>query len=438
MAIDYAKLFAPIGEYVQRVNDYETYMSDIDTDFAEIKADLDTAGRDDVLEGEFTEFEASKGVILSWIQRMGGKIEQLLTNKEAVLDELVTGSASSLGEIWDRFYRQMVADAESITANTVTVGSVTGVKVNTDAGTVVVDKYLDGVSAPTFNGFPVPSYSGIASQLTIGETQRVTCISDSFSGGSDEGAEQFSWVGGATYGEPYGTQSYGSGDGPTLTALQGSSVLPSCDFETFTGDVPDGWTLDTGTATTHVQDETTIVAHGSASLKLIGNGVLATIQLSQDATGLTPMARYCVAFYCRKATSATGTLEIKLEGTGYSAGTEKISFDVSTLSTSAWTLKTAFISVPAELPSDLKLVIELSGTPNNAIYVDWGGIVQCSYLNGVTAVVVAGTDKFVQGDSYTYDVSNSENGVFQTAFAKLFGLQLPSSGSPTRADSLCT
>lgn len=438
MAIDYANLFAPIGEYVQRVNDYETYMSDIDTDFSEVEADLDTAGRSDVLENEFTEFEAAKGMISGWIRRMGTKIIQLLTNKEAVLDELVVGSATSLPQIWDRLYRQMVADSESVTANTVTVGSVTEDKENTDAGTVVVDKYLDGVSAPTFNGFAVPSYSGVASQLTIGETQRVTCISDSFSGGVSEGSERFSWLGGASYADPYGTQAYGSGNGPTLTAIQGASVFSGCDFEAFTSDVPDGWTLDTGTATTHVQDEGTIVAHGSTSLKLIGDGALAAIQLSQDATGLTPLARYCVAFWCRKATSATGTLEIKLEGTGYSAGSEKISFDVSTLSTSAWTLKTAFISVPAEIPADLKLVIELSGTPNNAIYVDWGGVAQCSYLNGVTAVPVAGTEKFVKEDSYLFDVSNNENGVFQTAFAKLFGLQLPSSGSPSRADSLCT
>lgn len=438
MAIDYANLFAPIGEYVQRINDYRAYMSDIDTDFSEIKADLNTAGRDDVLENEFTEFEAAKGVISSWIGRMGVKIQQLLTNKEAVLDELVTGSGNSLPQIWDLFYKQMIADSESVTANTVTVGSVTGVKVNTDAGTVVVDKYLDGVSSPSFGGFPVPNYSGIASQLTIDETQRVTCVSDSFSGGSAEGSERFSWVGGATYGDPYGTQAYGSGDGPSLTPVQGSSVFEYCDFEAFTSDVPDGWTLDTGTATTHVQDEGTIVAHGTLSLKLIGDGALAAIQLSQDATGLTPLARYCVAFYCRKATSATGTLEIKLEGTGYSAGSEKISFDVSTLSTSAWTLKHAFISVPAEIPSDLKLVIELSGTPANAIYIDWGGFAQCSYLNGVTAMVIAGTDKFVVGDTFTFDVSNNYNGVFQTAFAKSFGLQLPSSGSPTRADSLCT
>jgi hypothetical protein len=60
------------------------------------------------------------------------------------------------------------------------------------------------------------------------------------------------------------------------------------------------------------------------------------------------------------------------------------------------------------------------------------------YHGGVAAAVVPGSSRFAAGDRFTFTVSNDAAGVFQEAFRKNYGVQLPSSGAPTIADALAT
>jgi hypothetical protein len=87
----------------------------------------------------------------------------------------------------------------------------------------------------------------------------------------------------------------------------------------------------------------------------------------------------------------------------------------------------------------MKLVIKWTGTPSaHNIFIDGGGVAPVTYHNGVNFMVYAGTDKFIRNDRFSLTVSNDNNGVFQTFFRKTYGMQLPSTGSPTNADTLAT
>jgi hypothetical protein len=98
-----------------------------------------------------------------------------------------------------------------------------------------------------------------------------------------------------------------------------------------------------------------------------------------------------------------------------------------------------WIVMPQEIPDDFELVIKWTGTPSaHSLYVNGGGFKEATYFNGHAAMMVAGDEPLIRGDSFTYTVTNDYAGVFQTAFAKLFGVQLPSDATPTQADSLAT
>lgn len=133
-----------------------------------------------------------------------------------------------------------------------------------------------------------------------------------------------------------------------------------------------------------------------------------------------------------------GTLTIQFEGTGYSASSgEKISSTVSSLGAS-YQLHHFFVTMPALIPSDFRLVIRWDGgTPSTGekVYVDDIGLGAVNYGGGIGIVAVRNGSPFVRDDRYELTVTNTE-GVFQAFFRRVFGVQLPSSGSPSIADAL--
>lgn len=446
MAISYANLFAAIGEYIQRTNDYVALYADIDTDFSEIKSDLQSGNFSDVLEGELTRFDTMKTQLLGWIGQNTLKTAALLTHRVNVLQELNLPVGTDFNSVMQALIWDMLTTSNSVDASTVTNGAVTATKNNTNAGVVVLGKGLDGVSSPMSGYQASRHYWGVDSELAAAtDDMFCICMTDKDNGGSAD-SERFQIGGGPvqSFGR-FSWETYGSGNGPSIYPVQSQSIISNFSFDTFTvTDTPDDWTVDSGTVTTHIKNSADVYKSGGAALQFLGDGAQATIQVSQTPTW-TAGRRYCVAVYVKgEAGIAAGTLTIQLEGTGYTAGaSEKITMNASALAAAtSYGLQYFFVNIPMEIPSDLKLVIKVTGTLTNAksVRFDFGGMAPVVYHNGIHVSVISGSEYFVLGDKFTWTTTNDEAGIVQTYFGKAHKFQLPSNaaGAETILDTVAT
>ena len=195
------------------------------------------------------------------------------------------------------------------------------------------------------------------------------------------------------------------------------------------------------------------VYRGTKSLVFIGNGT-ATLQISQAIaeTNLEPYRRYCVLAQVGKsgmAAIAAGTLTIQFEGTGYTpTASEKIELNAAALAAlggtnidhDSYTIQSFYINMPADIPSDLKLVVKVTGTltTDARVLIDNMAFGPVTYFAGSHVVLSSGPDKWLVGDKISWTVANNDAGVIQSFFRKAYGLQLPSHASPTIADALAT
>lgn len=445
MAVNYTDLFENVGEFVERVNYFTTIYTTLDSHYGEIKTELEGNGREDVLEGLFSQFVGFKGNVQGWVEAMVTKTTELLTERDTVLDELPeVGNSQDIGTVLGLLIRDMNDNAVTVDRSTVTISAVTEDKQNADAGTAIAGKVLDGMSQPHL-GFPAnPEYLGQNSELAAtSDIITLACVTDNSTDNVGEGNETFRLTGGPFPGSRFSYESIGSGDGPTCNPLQGYSLLGNLDFENFTSDVPDDWTLDAGTATTHVMDDAAAPVHGDTNLKLTGDAAQASIQLSQDvAGGVSPRTRYAVGFWLKgQAGTSAGTLTIQFEGTDYTAGaSEKISLNAAALAAmTTWTWNSFHVNMPAEMPDDMELVIKWTGTPSaHSVRLDWGGFGPVTWFDGCHFFVYSGTDPFLRGDRFRFTITNDDAGVFQKFFRDAYGVQLPSSGTPSLADTLAS
>jgi hypothetical protein len=496
----------------------------------------------------------------------------------------IAGTNISLANTSGTIYQTSVSMTanESVTASVVTLGSATTTATTSgrSLGTVATGAVLDGFSSPVSGSIINPYWSGANSQLAnTSETMTLICTDDSETGGATAGETESFQLEGNSFNPNYHWDAAGSGVGPTISPLQGETYLSNTNFEDFTSNAPDNWTVDSGTAGTHIDDGDTTEAAGSAtftfgdtefddvndgtitlidavgtsktytikndysasassqefnagadataaaanfkqivessdghngtitvvassgqvtmtqatsgkngyttistaasfdntcdvnppdaftgignevyrgskSLVFIGDGAQATIQVSQALTEseLDPYRRYCILSQIGKsglAAIGSGTLTIQLEGTGYTAASsEKIELNAAALAAlggtnidyDSYTLQSCYINMPSDIPSDLKLVVKVTGTLTDGarVLIDNMAFGPVTYFGGTHVVLSSGRDKWLAGDKITWTVSNDDAGVIQTFFRKAYGLQLPSSGSPTIAEALAS
>lgn len=455
MPIDYdganAGVFTRVGKLVKHIN---SHLADATTTFpAELKAIADPYEAADLtlqIDGLYGFYEGLKAGTISLRQGLAAFVDRTLLDRDTVLEQLGVLNAS-ISDVLTALHNQMLLDSKTINRSTVTLGSVTAVAGNQGNGTALVTKVLDGFNPPLQGGLAHLKYNGLNSELGVtSETMTLTCTADSNRDGTAEGSEQFAWNGGVSI-QPLDWQTEGSGQGPTLTVANGSRLVTDGDFENWTNtNTPSNWTIDNGTAGTHIFQENGAanLHRGLASLRFAGTGAQATIRVSQTVSPSTLRARRMYNLSVRiKASSvpAAGQITIQFEGTGYTASSsEKIDLAAGSFPTAAFTaagsLFNFFISTPAIIPSDWKLVVQITGTLSSGVnvYFDSLALKEVEYHGGVGAVLVAGSTRWVAGDKLTFTVSNDNAGVFQTFFRRWFKFQLPSSATPNIADSLAT
>lgn len=441
--MNYTHLFTDIGSCIAPFNAFDTlarttisgYLNDIIDAF-------ESHDQQEPLEGAVSEIEGMKSTTDGWKQTLIGIIQRRLVDDSVITDYELSNNA--LTSVLSALITDMRANSALVMESVVTVGSVSANASNNGNGTILLSKVLDGYNGPASGVSPHTDYNGRDSQLAAPSDISVfTCVSDSQRDGATEGYESFSWTGTYNYGSPISYRTEGSGSGPGLSTVHASGLLSNMDFESFTSNAPDSWTIDNGTTGTHIFAESTEYYRGSKCLEFTGNGSQATIGISQAFTigQLAPLRRYCCAFrYKVSSVPGTGTMTVQCKGTGYSASSsEKVSVAPGSLPTS-WTLGYFFVNLPAVIPSDFKLAIEVTGilAASVSLYIDSLGFGPVVYHNGVGAAAVAGSSRFMRGDSLTATITNNQTGVIQDFFRRAFRVQLPASASPTIADSLAT
>lgn len=449
MAFDYdtsnTGVFFRIGKLIKYIN---TRLASATTTLpAELKTIVDPYEAADMtgqIDGIFDDYDAMQQGVTSERNTLAGYVDNTLLDRDTVLEQLAVTNAN-LDEVLPALIRQMITDSESIDASVVTLGTVTANGSNTGNGTLLITKVLDGYNSPLDGGPAIIQYAGLDSQLCVpSETMTIECIADNDRDGLPEGSESFSWKGGITD-ETLGWQTEGSGDGPSLTAAGGVSLLANGTFEDFTDDEPNGWDVLAGTVATHIKETTTQQYRGDAALHFDGDGAQASIKVSQTIPQGQMQSRrgYFVSVRLKaSAASGTGSFTMMFEATGYTAtSTEKVAITAGSMPTS-YALYSFFICTPATLPDDWALTINNAGTPgaSSNVYVDDVFIVPAVYHGGVAAVVIPGATPFAVSDRFTFTVANDAAGTIQEFFRKWYKVQLPSNnaGSETILDSLAT
>jgi hypothetical protein len=238
------------------------------------------------------------------------------------------------------------------------------------------------------------------------------------------------------------------------------SYVQNGSLDAFTANVPDDWTLKSGTtAGTHVAEEGTIVhTTGGKSLKILGNGsTLAGVE--QVLTGLEAKTQLAVIVWVRMSTTpAAGALTVDLhDGTNPindEAGNANSGSIALTGVSTTWLPFTFSFRLPDPLPATIKLRI-FQGTAitntHNA-YVDDVALAvmrqptddaRTPFLQFFDGTVPFSVDDNAADGTGTFKiaVTNDRAGLWQQLFDRLFnmtglGLQLPISGSTTISDSL--
>lgn len=446
MAITYTGsggLMTDIGSVVAQVNMCQYDLEDWDTRYGEIEAALSVGDQAKALQPVLGIVTGIQNTISGVRSQLAQTCDLRLQDFETVV-QILNISSTSTSSILYAMINAMIADSATINGSVVTLGSVTAASGNVGNGTVLVSSTLDGYSPVASSVNPHPAYLGLASQFSVSETETIKVTGDSYASGRTAGQESLVVNGWPSIGSAwvYGTE--GSGTGPAFSTLQSGSILSNMTFESFTTtNTPDNWTILTGTVTTNIARESSVVYRGTYALKFIGTGAAASISVGQSiaATNLNPLRRYCCSFRYR-ASAAEGvagkTFTVEMTGTGYTAGaTEKVTMDGTALPTS-YTLGSFFVNMPSVIPSDMKMVISFTGTPTVTLYIDDFGFAPVTWHNGLGFAAVAGSTNFVNGDSFTVSVENDKAGAFQEFFRKNYKVQLPSKtdGTETILDDL--
>jgi hypothetical protein len=440
-------LFTQLGKLVKQYEQFKEDANDassgLDADRDEILDAFQADDKDVLIDGLVSEYERWKEEYVDRRQSLYEYVVARLLDQRTVLDELGL-SQQSVEEVLSALIADMEDNSQSVKASTVSIGSVTSSAGNAGGGVILVTDELDGATSPgSVNGVPMSAqrlYAGKTTELTApAESFRLQVVSDAFEDGAGEGFEEIEWQGMSTD-QQHGIKEDGTGHVGTIQPLHAvsESYLTNTDMEDFTSDVPDHWTVVSGTAGTHINQATGSFKHGSSSLKFNGDGSLSAIEIQQAiASAVNSNRKYCLSAQLRGVNTVTGTVTVSLEGTGYTPGaSEKISVSASSLG--AFELKHCFVTLPAVVPSDLKVVLRWDGgTPGSseAVYIDDIGFGPVNYGGGVGLVAIRDSGPFVKGDKFQFSVTNTE-GVFQSFFRRAFGVQLPSAPSPTIADSL--
>jgi len=435
MAIDYpGQLFENIGKYVNSLNLFFAFLTDIQTGINDIEGELELKTLNRLAGDMHTVFELFKRDVERWTSDITGEVVIHLTDRDEVLEKLVLTS-SNFNDVIQEMMKDMIAQADDVDAN-VCAGvdpaisgkaSIFGISGET----------LDGVTSPK-KGFPASiHYIDKLSEIVTATNQYVECVS-----APSDGEETFKWIAEEEETLPYRDQSESPGISDTFPFAHKENLLGvEADFEDFTNDNPNGWTVTGGSATTDYAQ------YNIAFRGLLGMVIkLIPITITKPLINLEPGRGYYVLI----KTNSGGVLATDFTNTKGNGNLDsvKITIDGSKLDLTTWTAtRTDTVNDPAvttgwdtawlyfNVPLDAVIdttVLTFLFTPFNGadwFIVDEAVVVPARYYNGFSYALTRGaiTDQPEVGDrSAVLASTNDAAGVWQEFFRKALGYQLPS------------
>ncbi len=356
----------------------------------------------------------------------------------------------------------MDSASSSVDGTTITIGSSAAGSSNIGNGVLILSALASQKYAPDVVDFP-----SVKTELV-----RATCLEDAYTTGISAGRERFKIEGQGSVNHT--DDLWPKGSGITTSSVYaasadteqgstaGSNVLRNSNFESFTTNSPDHWTIVTGSAGSTVDDITTPYT-GTTALKITGDGSTAVkiTQAFNSTSGTSGTIKadtpYTLSFATRRGSGSltAGVLKVYVtDGTSVlnnSDSNRKMEIVVNATSlgafTTAYQLKTLTCMTPVSLPKGAYIVIETS-TPFNTgaeIYIDNLVLAEMHrpIAGGIAMQVIGGSTDFAADDTFTAQVTNNGEGAFNTEFDRFFdmttkGYALPANyaGSETINDSL--
>lgn len=244
-------LFTHLGKLVKFYNQFKSDAVALASDRDEILDAFQASDMDVSIDGLVSAFERWKAEYTSRRGELAAFALQRLRDKDSILDEIGAASIEQ-EEIMRKLLEAMDDDSATVKSSSVTIGSVSIDSDNAGGGKILTTNVLDGATPPgAINGVFFPSqfkYNGVTTELCA-PSQKFTfrVVADSFQDQVPEGSEEIAWDG-TLADEPQGVGEDGSGAIATIQPVHATTAerLDNADFESFTSNVPDDWTLVAG------------------------------------------------------------------------------------------------------------------------------------------------------------------------------------------------
>lgn len=470
MAVTFATLFARLGRLMDFGKAIRTSQTTLRTEYEDTMSNYTDADMD-------------------MVRSLTNNIERRIDEAGSTVKDLVSGGRQTLIEMMDddttvvnfnteqatrELIRQMVAGSQTIdrpsagyvtlpTSNKGTAGSF-----NNGNGVMLANDMmpLQGFTNSVLIFLDWPSIKT--------ETFRSTCIRDATNKNVAEGQETFIVEGQRSINNldedwPKGSSTKGSVvvASPNLDAGRTpmKNVCTNSDFQDFTSNVPDNWTLVTGTAGTHVY------ASGAAgygplstanSLRFVGDGstnpnIKQVLRTTTGTLGeINPDRPYSISAAVKYATAApTASLVITVRdsgGTILNNGTINRKMDLTIASSDIGTNYALFTITgmsPMKIDKGAYLDIRFSTNLANTSQIFVSDVVVAEMKTfekgGLAFQMLGGSTRYSEGDQFTLAATNNSSAgdgelakemerFFQ--IGSMYGLALPSGTSPTIADTV--
>lgn len=234
------------------------------------------------------------------------------------------------------------------------------------------------------------------------------------------------------------------------------NYLTNSDFEDFTANDPDQWTIAVGTAGVSVLKQVGDPYKDLSALEFVGDGaeLTAIYQVfgDEDFTNATLAAKTQYAFNCWLKVSvvpAGGVLRVALvDGSNVvindDFGTANSFTKTLSAATTSYVPFTGVFRTPSIMPDEVRIMISLTTalSTGSSLYIDHAGLTRMVslYSGGPSVALFSGDINALVNDTYIASITNTAGG-FQRLFDRFcnmkgLNLLLPSATSPTISDSL--
>lgn len=462
MAVAYTTLLARLGRLFDFAKTVRTHQGTLRTEFEDTMSDYSDSTRDLVV--------ALTSRIDRRIDEAGGIVSDLSSDATKTLLEMMDGDTTladrSVGSAIEQLIRDLAGASQTVdrpSSGYVTLpasnrGTADGG--NTGDGLFLLSDMAPLRNLSTSEVFDFPSIRT--------ETIRARCIDDSTSPSIQQGAERFRIEGQRSVGRLDEDWPLGSGTRGVLTVAAANkdggrtpavNVCTNSDFEDFTSNTPDKWTIVTGTAGTHVLPAASGFT-GSNALKLVGDGSTATnlkqtLRITTGTLGqINPDRPYSITCAAKYATAApTSSLVISVRDSSSTILHDTIVGRAMQLTigsaslTTSYQLFSAVVFSPVAIPKASVIDIRFSGNQANTseVFIDELVIAEMPRFQrgGLAYQITRGENDYAVEDVFTASVTNNctaGDGEIALEFDRFFdmeslGLVLPSSTSPTLADA---